>query len=105
MDYKYRLKVTRAAAEDMDGIYGYISVQLNNPDSAGKLMARIEQEIRRLTDFPFSCEYSRDETLRRKGYRKLVVEHYVVLYAVDEAAHQVVILRAFYGKRDYPNYL
>lgn len=105
MDDKYHLKVTPAAAEDLDGIYGYISVQLDNPDSAEKLMDRIEQEIRRLTDFPFSCEYSRDETLRRKGYRKLVVQNHVLLYSVDEAVHQVVVLRVFYGKRDYPNYL
>ncbi|ODA39978.1 hypothetical protein DSBG_3269 [Desulfosporosinus sp. BG] len=46
-----------------------------------------------------------DELLRNKGYRKLVVDNYIVFYLVNELERQVVIMRILYGAVNYQNML
>ena len=103
MDIKYSLQFTKAASEDFDEIYEYISNILNAPNSAKKLMAEMEEKVLNLCDFPKMYPYSEDLYLKQKGYRKLVVENYVILYLVSDEDKQVVISRAFYQAMDYFN--
>ena len=46
-----------------------------------------------------------DESLRKKGYRKLIVENYVGAYLLNEQTKEVVVMRFFYGARDYKRLL
>ena len=48
------------------------------------------------------CE---DARLREKGYRKVVIKSYLVIYRVDEAANTVYVTRIVYGARDYSKLL
>jgi len=75
---KYILKFTPKAADDLEEIYRYISERLFAEDSALHLLERIEKSIVRLKDFPFSCSLVADEFLQKKGYRKLIVDNYIV---------------------------
>ena len=59
----------------------------------------------RLRSFPFSCNYVGEEYLRNKGYRKLIVDNYIVFYLLNEEKEQVVIMRVLYGKQKYENLL
>ncbi len=59
----------------------------------------------RLREFPFSCNYVADEYLRNKGYRKLIVDNYIVFYLIEEENSQVIIMRVLYGKQKYENLL
>ena len=45
---------------------------------------RIEKEIMRLRELPFSCNYVVDEYLRNKDYRKLIVDNYIMFYLTNE---------------------
>ena len=101
MDIKYSLQFTRAASEDFDRIYDYINNALNAAGSAKKLMAEIEDKVMKLCDFPKMYPYSDDLHLKQKGYRKLVVENYIILYLVSDEDKQVVVSRAFYQGMDY----
>jgi addiction module RelE/StbE family toxin len=105
MKNQYKLKITRAAAEDLDSIYKYISEELASPQSAEALMSEIEASSMQLKDFPDKCEYSRNERLRSSGYRRLVIKNYIGLYLVDEEKQEVVIARFFYGAMDYGKYI
>ncbi|EEG76392.1 type II toxin-antitoxin system RelE/ParE family toxin [Dethiobacter alkaliphilus] len=105
MESKYKLKFTSSAESDLNEIYIYISNNLLAPETAQRLMGRIEEDIYKLCDFPFRCELSRNELLREKGYRKLVIDNYIVLYLVDEESKTVIIARAFYGSMDYEKYI
>ena len=58
-----------------------------------------------LRDFPFSCNYVADEYLRVKGYRKLIVDNYIVFYLIEEEKDQVIIMRVLYGKQKFENLL
>ena len=44
------------------------------------------------------------EPLDALGYRKIVIENYILIYSVDEKSETVNLLRSFYGKRKYINF-
>lgn len=80
----YTIKMTPKAASDLNNIYKYISEELFATSSATNILERIEKEIIRLREFPFSCNYVDDEYLKNKGYRKLIVENYIAFYLIEE---------------------
>jgi toxin ParE1/3/4 len=100
-EHKYTIKITAKAFEDLDEIYSYISSDLYNEGAADNLMEKIETTIMRLKDFPFSCSLISDETLKDKGYRKLIVDNYIAFYLVREEEKQVVVMRVLYGGQKY----
>lgn len=101
----YKLKFTRKAEEDLDEIYGYIATKLFAETAAEALMDKIENTFMRLEKYPFSCSFVFDELLKRRGYRKLIVDNYIAFYLVNESEKQVVIMRVLYGASDYKNIL
>lgn len=46
-----------------------------------------------------------DEPLKARGYRKLIIDNYLVFYLVNENEGQVVIMRILYGASKYQNIL
>ncbi len=101
----YNVKFTRKAVDDLDEIYRYISSELFAKNSANDLLERIETSIMRLKDFPFLCNFVADEFLKKKGYRKLIIDNYIAFYLVDELNKRVVIMRILYGRRKYQDLL
>ena len=105
MENNYTVNMTPKAADDLDNIYRYISEELFATSAATNILERIEKEIMRLKEFPFSCNYLADEYLRNKGYRKLIVDNYIVFYLIVEEREQVIIMRVLYGKQKYEDLL
>lgn len=99
----YRLKMLLKASHDLERIYSYIVNDLFAENAANNLIVQIEKSIMRLKDFPFSCNLVKDEILKNKGYRRLIIDNYVVFYIVDETDEVVVIMRILYGPRNYQN--
>ena len=97
--------MTPKAADDLDNIYRYISEELFAESSATNILKRIEKGIMALREFPFSCNYVSNEYLKNKGYRKLIVDNYIVFYLIEEEKDQVIIMRVLYGKQNYENLL
>ena len=98
---EYCLRVAPKAAEDLDAIWGYIFNTLSATKAADDLFEQIEKATMRLTLFPFSGSYVFEEPLRAKGYRKVVVDNYLIFYLVDEVGKQVVIMRVLFGASKY----
>ncbi|MDD4239620.1 MAG: type II toxin-antitoxin system RelE/ParE family toxin [Desulfotomaculaceae bacterium] len=105
MEDSFQLKVTPAAENDLDELYYYISNSLVAPQAADNLLDDIEKQILSLCEFPHRCELSRNDILRDKGYRKLVIHNYVVLYLVDDKNKNVIVMRVFFGAMDYEKYV
>lgn len=101
----YKLVVTRSAHEDLDEILGYISRQLSNPSAAGRLLEQVEAYYDQLQKFPFLYEACQNSRLKEKGYRKIVIGNYILVFRPSEAEQTVYILRFFYGGRDYETIL
>lgn len=101
----YELIVTQDATDDLDNILHYIVEDLSNPDAAHKLLEQVEHCYQQLCDFPLLYESCRNLRLRSKGYRKIPIGNFLLIYRPDEKTHQIHILRFFYGRRDYEKLL
>jgi len=97
----YSLLVSELADKDLDSIVSYIAVQLANPIAATNLLDEIEKCYAYLKSNPFIYERCHDAYLDKKGYRKVTIKNYVLVYMIDEANRTVVIHRFFYGAQDY----
>lgn len=101
----YDLLITEAAEQDLDKIVDYIAVTLLNPCVAGALIDSIGKCFSVLRATPLAYAKCLDEQLKKKHYRKAVINNYLMVYRVDAKTHKVYILRFFYGGQDYAEQL
>ena len=101
MENPYRYKLTPSAIQDVDDIAAYIAVQLHAEDSAVQLLNEMEDAIRSACDFPQAAPPVKDALLKSKGYRKLIVKNYIILYIPDDEAHILNVMRVVYFAKDY----
>ncbi len=99
MDYK--LEITELANQDLDNIVSYIAVQLANPQAAADFLDETEKCYDNLKRMPQMYAKCRDLKLEKEGYRKAVIKNFVLIYKVRADINTVVVLRFFYGARDY----
>lgn len=102
---KYSIKFTLLAKNDLEEIFDYISNFLFAEKSALNLINKIEESVMKLSDFPYSGVVVIDETLKAKGYRKLVIDNYIIFYLINEDKKEAIIMRCIYGGRQYDNLL
>ena len=95
----YSLKLSLKASEDLEQIYSYITGKLFAQAAAHNLLVKIERNIMKLRYFPYSGSFVLDQYLKNKGYRKLVVDNYIVFYLVNERDKHGVIMRVLYGAK------
>jgi toxin ParE1/3/4 len=99
MAKKHRIEYLPVAVRDLQSIFDYISGDLSSPQAALLLLDTIDEKVQRLSEFPYSCECARDATLKKKGYRLLVIQNYIVFYVVLKDI--VEIRRILYKKSSY----
>ena len=97
----YDVIVSKEAHNDIDEIANYIAQELNNIQAATAFLDDIENSYRRIADNPFMYALCEDIRLQEKGYRKVVIKNYLVLYRVIEEEKTVYVIRVVYGARDY----
>ena len=96
---QYRVKLYRRAVQDLDGIYTYIAQALMEPETALKLINRLEDAILSLETLPYRCPERRTGIYACRGYRQLLVENYTILFQVNEARRQVFVVTVRYSPR------
>lgn len=102
---QFRISYAPLAFDDLDEIDDYISQSLHNPSAAQKLLDQFQSTIDQLKEFPMLGSRLNDRFLAKKGYRKLVVQNYLVFYLVNEPASEIIIARILYGAREYRHLL
>jgi len=105
MGTKYKVKITPMAFNDLREIFSYISNTLSAGEAAKNLMKKIDNAITSLDEMPHRHNLSLDQTLREKGYRRVIVKNYVILFLIDEKEKTVTVARAFHGSMDYAKYV
>lgn len=95
---QFNVKITVRALADMEAIYDYIVDKLMAPDSAMKQYGSIAEAIESLNHFPERCNLLDSEQECSLGMRKLLVDHYAVIYVVED--NRVTVLRVFYNASD-----
>lgn len=98
---KYSVKLTSRAIRDLDSIYSYIAKTLLEPSTASELTAQIEEEILSLDQMPYRCPERTRGVYANRGYRQLLVKNYTVVYRIDEAHKQVIVVTVRYSPSDF----
>ena len=101
----YRIEITARAKRDIRDVHAYIAGSLKEPNIADRLLDKIEAEILTLKNMPLRHALERDEQLKLKNLRKLIVDNYLIFYTVDEKTETVFIVRVLYARRDWMNLL
>ena len=83
-----RLLIAEDAEDDIDGIIGYMVNSLQSPAAASSFISKLEACYRKVLSNPRMYPLCEDVFLSSKGYRKAVVDNYIVLYRLygDDAA-------------------
>lgn len=98
---KYAVKLLSHAYRDLDGIYAYIAETLLEPNTAQKLLDALEEAIFGLEEMPQRGAPRKNGAYASKGYRQLFIKNFTVIYRVDEAKKQVVIVTVRYSKSQF----
>ena len=101
----YELQISQQAKNDLDDIIAYITLKLINPSAASALLDAVDDCYQHLRRMPYMYGECANARLKAKGYRRAVIKNYVMIYKVDDAAKTVMIMRFFYGARDYQRLL
>ena len=102
MTTNYRIRYTATATNDLRSIVHYISWEKHAPQAGKALGKRIRLQIHKLGMFPESHESVGLEPWAAMGMRKLPVENYVVIYAIQHELKMVSVFRILYGGMDLP---
>lgn len=96
---KYDIRYLPLAQQDLNEIISYF--QTDSPEYAEKLINQIDNEISQLKHFPYKGKNPEDENLKKKGYRMVIIDNYIVFYVIFEASKTLEIRRIIHGKRKY----
>ena len=100
---KYKIQRTDKADEQLREIIFYIADDSGSVDIALNYLDKIEKAIKNLEDFPYSGSIPKYSTLRRQGYRVLIVERHLIFYKINENENAVIIYAIVDGRREYKN--
>ena len=103
MDYKVSL--TSPAEKDLIQISDYIAIELGEPQTARKLIARIKKAVLSLYKMPYRHAEINIELIGAAGIRYLIEGNYIIFYHIRKDDMSVRILRVLYGKRDWQKLL
>ncbi len=96
---KYNIEYSMEAKQDLIDIKQYIKYNLQEPNTAQKLITKIKLEIDSLKDNPEIYSVIDDDITKRFKIRKLVVDNYIVFYRINNENIQIV--RVMYGRRNW----
>ena len=102
---EYEIEITAGAKRDLREVHAYISSTLKEPNVADELLDKIETKILALKSMPFRHAIERDEQLKLRNLRKLIVDSYLVFYTINEKTETVFVVRVLYARRDWMNLL
>lgn len=97
----YTVKLLSRALADLDKIYAYIASNLHELGTAENVLDLLEEEILSLESMPYRFPERRTGSYANRGYRQLMVKNYAVIYRVDEAQKQVIVVTVRYARRQF----
>ncbi len=92
--------ISAQAEEDLRDIFTYIAYELQSPQNAGRLLARLEKNIYSLDEMPERYRAYQKEPWKSRGLRTMTVENYLVFHIPNHTTKTVNIVRVMYGGRD-----
>lgn len=100
---QYNIEYSKEAREDLIEIKRYIKYNLQEPETAQKLISKIRSEIDKLKTNPQMFAIIDDDFIKKFEIRKLIVDNYIVFYRIQN--NNIQIARIMYGRRNWINLL
>ena len=97
---KYKVQIAPKAIRELDRIYEYIACNKLAPENAKGQIDRIKAAILKLDTFPQSHQERNEGKYARKGYRQLLIDHYLAIFRIDENKKIVTIITIQYQGRN-----
>lgn len=97
---KYKVKISPRAMREIDSIYEYIAKDKLLPENAKGQVERIKRAILHLDTLPQSHQERNEGRYAGKGYRQLLMDNYLAIFRIDEAAKTVYVLTIQYQGRN-----
>lgn len=95
---KFSLRYLPKYEVDLNEIVDYISFTLQNPESALRLIDKIEKAVMDRLSFPLSFSPFQSMKRRKNQYYRIYVDNFTIYYVVIDNVMEV--RRILYGKRD-----
>ena len=89
---KYKVLLYPKAFRDIDSIYAYIALEKLAPENAKSQTDRIWSAIEALDSFPSSHQDRQVGKYTGKGYKQLLIDHYVAIFKIDEPSKTVYVV-------------
>ena len=100
---KYNIEYSKESKQDLIGIKQYIKYNLQESETANKLISKIRKEINALKDNSEIYAIIDDDIIKKLEIRKLIVDNYIVFYRIKD--NNIQIVRVMYGRRNWINLL
>ena len=97
---KWKVILSSPAESDLEAIYAYIAEKLLEPGIAKKQTARILEEIFTLDEMPERYALFENKDLCSRGYRRLIIGKYIVIYRIVQDKGIVLIVTITNGRRN-----
>lgn len=98
---EYNIKLAEEFLEEFEEICNYISDKLKSPDISIQLRRRVIYKISLLEKIPRMFAKIKKMSRLNKQYRRIVINNYIILYAIDDNKKTVYIMHIYYGRRNY----
>ncbi|MDR1247651.1 MAG: type II toxin-antitoxin system RelE/ParE family toxin [Clostridiales Family XIII bacterium] len=98
---RFKVKILRKVQEDLIDTVEYLNTL--SPQAALRYYDLLTEKISGLSEMPERCASVRDEQLRLRGYRFMIVENYTVFFVIENDTVQ--IRRILHYRRQYEHLL
>jgi addiction module RelE/StbE family toxin len=99
----YKIHYLPLALDDLKSIARYITYKLEAPQTAERLLSKINREVLKIAENPFRCHLYVSPEKMKHEYRVLHINNYSLFYVVNN--DKVEIYRVIYSRRDIPRTL
>ena len=96
----WHVEITQEAEQDMEEIYQYIAVSLQEPGIAWKQTERIRDKLEKLNRMPERNSVVQDEPWKSREIRRVNMDNYTAFYMLDSKTATVSVIRILYARRD-----
>lgn len=99
----FEIEFTEDCRDEIKEIFKYISESLVAKDAAKRLMKKMRKNVMDLAESPLLYGKIEKKDKRKRDFRRIVVDNYVILYTVDETKKTVYISHMYYSGKNYLN--
>ncbi len=97
---RYEVMLYPRAFRDIEDIYAYIALEKMAPENAKAQTDRIWSAIRKLETFPSSHQDRLEGKYAGRGYKQLLIDHYIAIFKIDEKKKIVYVVTVQYQGRN-----